>query len=78
MFRGTFSSENQQAQICRALLALVHREDLWTDEGPTREACWLFDEGGGTISTTEATVLILAFSVWHGGVGGRRAFHTGP
>ena len=59
-----FRSEAQQCQAIRILLASLRLEHLWTEKGPTRQACdWL---EGSPLSSGEQILLRCAFDLWNG------------
>jgi hypothetical protein len=62
----SFRDTRQQARACRALLATVRLERLWTFEGPTLEAQELLHANGGHLSSGEAVMLRAAFDFWSG------------
>jgi hypothetical protein len=59
-------SEKQQCEAIRALLGRVRLERLWTDKGPTGDACRLLQDGGGPMSHGEIVMLRVAFDLWNG------------
>jgi hypothetical protein len=64
-------ADKQLARACCALLATVHLERLWTEDGPTPEASELLEADGGPLSSGERIVLLAAWTFWNGS-GGRR------
>src|SRR5262245_52613589 len=64
-------ADKQLARACRALLATVHLERLWTEYGPTPEASELLEADGGPFSSGQRIVLLAAWTFWNGS-GGRR------
>jgi hypothetical protein len=62
----SFHDQLQQARAVKALCAGVRRAEWWTDEGPTDEACELFEADGGPLSSGERTMLFVAFAVYAG------------
>jgi ABC-type transport system involved in cytochrome bd biosynthesis fused ATPase/permease subunit len=61
-----FRNDEQSARACRALLATVRLERLWTAGGPTERAVEYLDADGGTLSSGERIMLLAAFAFWHG------------
>ena len=61
-----WQSEKQQCQVIGAILHRTHLQSLWTEDGPTREACELLEAGGGPLSHGEAILLRVAFDLWNG------------
>jgi hypothetical protein len=68
-----FRDDLQLANCCRALLAQVRLERLWTNAGPTSEALSLLDRDGGPLSSRERIMLLAAFAFWNGRGGLRLA-----
>jgi lipoyl-dependent peroxiredoxin len=65
--------DQQLARACRALLATVRLERLWTDDGPTPEASGLIEADAGRLSSCQRTVLLAAWTFWNGSGGLRLA-----
>jgi Ohr subfamily peroxiredoxin len=65
--------DQQLARACRALLATVRLEGLWTEDGPTPEASELLEADGGPLSSGERIVLLAAWTFWNGSGGLRLA-----
>jgi hypothetical protein len=61
-----FCDDEQSARACRALLATVRLERLWTADGPTPHAIELLEADGGPLSSGERVVLLAAFAFWNG------------
>ncbi len=61
-----WQSEKQQCEVIRALLGRIRLERLWTETGPTDEACRLLQDAGGPMSHGEILMLRVAFDVWNG------------
>ena len=61
----------QLNECCRRLLASVHKEDLWGDDGPTDEGWELHKANGGYLSSGERIFLLIAIDVWNGQGGAR-------
>lgn len=61
-----FRNEAQQVKACRALLAGVHLERLWDDQGPTDEAVAILEKRGGPLSHGEALMVSAAWAIWNG------------
>ncbi len=61
-----WQSEKQQCEVIRALLGRVRLERLWTETGPTAEACRLLQDAGGPMSHGEIVMLRVAFDLWNG------------
>lgn len=61
-----FRDDRQAARTAKALLTRVRLGRLFTEEGPTREACDLLEKGGGPMSHGEAIFLSIAFDLWNG------------
>ncbi len=53
-------------RACRALLAMVSLEKLWTNLRPTPAALELLAGDGGNLSSAERIVLLAAFAFWNG------------
>jgi hypothetical protein len=62
-----FRNDEQSARACRALLAKVRLERLWTNGGPTARAVELLEADGGPLSSGERIMLLAAFAFWNGG-----------
>ena len=59
-----FRSESQQCQALRILLSSLRLDHLWTEKGPTRQACdWLKTS---PLSHGEQVLLRCAFDFWNG------------
>ncbi len=69
MLRG----DQQLARACRALLATVRLEHLWTEDGPTAEALRLLEVDRGSLWAGQRVVLLAAWSFWGGSDGQRLA-----
>lgn len=63
---GTFRDDKQRNAVCRAMLATLHLDHLWTQRGPTEQACELMEARGGYLSRGESTLLLVAFDVYNG------------
>jgi hypothetical protein len=61
--------DQQLARACRALLATVRLEHLWTEDGPTPQASELLEADGGRLSSGKRTVLLAAWTFWNGACG---------
>lgn len=62
-----FSSDSQKAAVCKVLVGMVGRGELFTDEGPTEEALRLFEDGGEAVPEgDERTLFLTAFAIWNG------------
>jgi hypothetical protein len=62
-----FSSDSQKAAVCKVLVGMVGRGDLFTDEGPTDEAISLFGEEGASLAEgDERTICLTALALWNG------------
>ena len=61
-----WDSDKQQCVVIRRLLTATHLERLWTNEGPTDEACQLLESKGGPMSHGEIVMLKVAFDLWNG------------
>jgi hypothetical protein len=61
-----FSGDRQVALAARALLGRMRMGRLFTESGPTKEACDLLEAGGGTLSSGEGIYLQAAFDLWNG------------
>src|SRR5258708_31652675 len=73
-WRGSMLRDDQQlARACRALLATVRLERLWTEDGPTPEASELLEADGGPLSSGKRIVLLAAWTFWNGAGGLRLA-----
>src|SRR5258708_38472303 len=73
-WRGSMLRDDQQlARACRALLATVRLERLWTEDGPTPEASELLEADGGPLSAGKRIVLLAAWTFWNGAGGLRLA-----
>jgi len=55
---------HERVQACRALLALMGYEHLWTPDGPTPLAKRLVDQYGGPMSNTEWTLYQFVWYIW--------------
>jgi lipoyl-dependent peroxiredoxin len=61
--------DQQLARACRALLATVRLERLWTDDGPSPDAFRLLEADGGPLSSGQRIVLLAAWTFWNGSGG---------
>jgi hypothetical protein len=61
--------DDQLARACRALLATVRLQRLWTAAGPTEEASDLLAADGGPLSSGERVVFLAAWAFWNGSGG---------
>lgn len=61
-----FRDEAQRVRACQALMAMIGRKELWSDDGPSDEAVALLEQDGGALSAGERAILLLTFSVWCG------------
>lgn len=61
--------DRQRARACRALLATVRLDYLWTPEGPTEEAFRLLEANGGPLSSGERVMVLASFALWNGSGG---------
>ena len=61
--------DQRLARACRALLATVRLERLWTEDGPTLEAVRLLEADGGPLSSGQRIVLLAAWTFWDGSGG---------
>lgn len=64
-----FRHDHQLARACRALLATVRLERLWTERGPTSEASELLEADGGYLSSGERVMLLATWAFWNGSGG---------
>jgi hypothetical protein len=64
-----FRDDLQLARACRALLATVRLERLWTADGPTPEASELLQADGGPLSSGERVMLLASWAFWNGSGG---------
>jgi hypothetical protein len=64
-----FRDDLQLARACRALLATVRLERLWTVDGPTPEASKLLEADGGPLSSGERVMLLASWAFWNGSGG---------
>ena len=59
-----FRSEKQQCEAIRTMLRSLRLDYLWTEKGPTKQACdWL--ENGSPLSHGEDVLLRCAFDFWN-------------
>jgi hypothetical protein len=61
--------DQQLARACRALLATVRLDRLWTEDGPTPEASRLLEADGAPLSSGQRAVLLAAWTFWNGSGG---------
>jgi hypothetical protein len=61
-----FRDDAQRARACRALLAIVRLEQLWSHIEPLPEAMDLLAHNGGPLSSGERIFLLAAFAFWNG------------
>jgi len=61
-----FRDDAQTCRAVRVLLASVGLANLWTFDGPTARAVALLEANGGTLSSGEAFMLLVAFDVFNG------------
>ena len=60
-----FRTEEIRAEICHTLMQqLPGTAALWTEDGPTDEACALRDANGGPLSGGERALLLVTFALW--------------
>ena len=59
-----FKNEAQQCTAIRCLLASLNLHRLWTQKGPTKQACDYLD--GSPLSSGEQVMLRCAFDFWNG------------
>ncbi|WP_394847355.1 hypothetical protein LZC95_07805 [Pendulispora brunnea] len=59
-----FSSELQTNRACRALLALMRLEHMWTPKGPTIDAIDIYQRNGAGLSTSERAVFLAAWAFY--------------
>jgi hypothetical protein len=61
-----FRDVRQRARVCRALLARVHLEDLWSEYGPSVEGLGLRHDGSGRLAPDASLLLGTAWALWNG------------
>jgi hypothetical protein len=59
-----FRSEAQQCQAIRVLLGSLNLQHLWTEKGPTKQACDYLESS--PLSHGERVLLRCAFDFWNG------------
>jgi hypothetical protein len=59
-----FKSEAQQCAAIRCLLTSLNLQRLWTEKGPTKQACDYLE--GSPLSHGEQVMLRCAFDFWNG------------
>jgi hypothetical protein len=64
-----FRDDHQLARACRALLATVCLDHLWSQDGPTSRARDLLERDGGPLSSGERVMLLAAWAFWNGSGG---------
>jgi hypothetical protein len=64
-----FRDDEQRARACRALLATVRLERLWTTHGPTPEASELLQADRSPFSSGERVMLLASWAFWNGSGG---------
>lgn len=64
MEKTMFKTEAQQCKAIRILLTSLNLERLWTDKGPSRQACDYLE--GSPLSHGEQVMLRCAFDFWNG------------
>lgn len=62
----SWKDERTACQAIRRMLAGTHLQHLWTEDGPTPDACDLLDAGGGPLSHGQQVMLRAAFDLWNG------------
>jgi hypothetical protein len=62
-----WKSDAQACEVIRRMLTATHMDDLWGDDGPTKQACKLMEAGGGPLSHGQEIMLRVAFDLWNGG-----------
>ena len=65
----TFRDDRQLARVCRALLAHVGLEHLWTSLGPTGAASELLAANGSTLDPRRRAMFLAAWAFWNGSGG---------
>ena len=61
----SFKNDVQLSGFCAAVLGQRLAGNLWSPQGPTREAVRLYQEDGGYLSSGERVLLLAAFSFWN-------------
>lgn len=61
-----FRNDQQRSEACRVLLRSGRLDHLWTESGPTEEACALLAARGGYLSGGQGVLLLVAFDFWNG------------
>jgi hypothetical protein len=64
-----FRDDQQRLRACRALLATVRLDRLWTADGPTHEALELLEADGRPLSAAERVMFLAAWGFWNGSGG---------
>lgn len=59
-----FRDVRQRARVCRALLARVHLENLWSEDGPSPEGL-AFRNGARELSQDSRLLLMTAWALWN-------------
>src|SRR4030081_1961660 len=57
-----------RARACQILVARADLQHLWTAEGPTELAEQFLAENGGTMSSSQRSLFLMAWIVWKGPV----------
>jgi hypothetical protein len=60
-----FRDIRQRARVCRALLARVHLEDLWSEDGPSSDGLALRNRSA-VLSRDAHLLLLTAWALWNG------------
>lgn len=61
-----WQTDTQAAETIARMLKVLHRDELWDADGPTRAACDYLEAGGGPLSHGEQVLLRVAFDLWNG------------
>jgi ABC-type transport system involved in cytochrome bd biosynthesis fused ATPase/permease subunit len=59
-----FKDDQQASLCCRALLRRVRLEHLWEEDGPTKRAVEMIEQGS-PLSSGEDLMLRIAFDLWN-------------
>lgn len=58
------STDGERARVCRILVRQADLANLWTPEGPTPLAQDLLQQNGGTMSSGQRVLFLLAWVIW--------------
>lgn len=60
-----FRDVRQRARVCQALLARVHLEALWSEDGPSHDGLALRGNGARELARDAQLLLMTAWALWN-------------